>query len=180
MKFNSEQLILELVELTRKNLNSAEKLMNKSLSELNQKPSNERWSALECVEHLNKYGRFYMPEIEMRISESTHSVEERFKSNWLGNYFSNFMKYKEKLNTMKTFPSMNPAGSQLTKAPISTFISQQQTTLELLDKARTVSLTRTKTSITISKWIKLRLGDTFRVVIYHNERHLIQALKAAE
>jgi hypothetical protein len=35
-----------------------------------------------------------------------------------------------------------------------------------------------KTSISISSFIKLRLGDTLRLVVYHNWRHLIQAKNA--
>ncbi|RXM56703.1 hypothetical protein BOQ60_25350, partial [Chryseobacterium sp. CH1] len=31
-----------------------------------------------------------------------------------------------------------------------------------------IDLEKTKTSISISKLIKLKLGDTFRFVIYHN------------
>lgn len=46
--------------------------------------------------------------------------------------------------------------------------------------ARNKDLGKIKTSISISKWIKLKLGDTFRVIIYHNERHIVQANKIAE
>jgi hypothetical protein len=46
--------------------------------------------------------------------------------------------------------------------------------LNLLEQGKKVDLTRTRTSISISSLIKLRLGDTLRVVIYHNQRHLAQ------
>ena len=85
---------------------------------------------------------------------------------------------KEKLNKMKTFKSMNPIGSNLDKTVLEKFLSQQKTLLELLQQAEKVSLTKNKTGISISKWIKLKLGDTFRIVIYHNLRHVIQAEKA--
>ncbi|HIA10981.1 MAG TPA: DinB family protein [Flavobacteriales bacterium] len=84
---------------------------------------------------------------------------------------------KEKLNKMKTFKSMNPIGSNLDKTVLEKFLSQQKTLLELLQQAEKVSLTKNKTGISISKWIKLKLGDTFRIVIYHNLRHVIQAEK---
>ena len=42
------------------------------------------------------------------------------------------------------------------------------------------NLTKVKTSITISNWIKLRLGDTFRFVIHHNLRHVVQAKNLLE
>jgi hypothetical protein len=74
---------------------------------------------------------------------------------------------------------MDPVGSQLNKSVLTTFLKQQQELLRLLEQAKTVDLTRTKTSISISSWIKLRLGDTFRVVIYHNQRHMEQAERAA-
>lgn len=179
MKFESQDLIQELVALTHQNLNDAEALKSMSVVALNKKASETSWSALECVEHLNRYGYFYMPEISKRIQEgNSSSASSVFKSGWLGNYFSNSMKPKAKLNTMKTFASMNPNGSNLDASVLDTFIDQQKTTLELLEMAREVDLTKIKTAISISKWIKLRLGDTFRVVIYHNQRHMQQALRA--
>ena len=78
---------------------------------------------------------------------------------------------------MKTFKEMNPNGSQLSLETAETFIHQQHQLLVILSKARQVDLTKVKTSISISKWIKLRLGDTLRVVIYHNLRHIVQMEK---
>ena len=175
MKVATETLIADLIERTRQHLNSAEKLKQLSAAALNWKKSPESWSALECIEHLNLYGDFYLPEIESRINKSSTKPDPYFKSGLLGNYFANAMLPKEKLNKMKTFKDKNPAGSKLDKSAIDRFIDQQKKMLELLNKARQVNLTKTKTSISITKLIKLRLGDTFRVVIYHNDRHLVQA-----
>jgi len=76
---------------------------------------------------------------------------------------------------MKTFKSMNPIHSQLSLEVITKFLDQQKQLLQLLTRAQQVDLKRVKTSISISKWIKLRLGDTLRVVVYHNQRHMKQA-----
>jgi hypothetical protein len=48
--------------------------------------------------------------------------------------------------------------------------------LKLLETASTKNLTKIKTAITLPL-LKFRLGDTFRFVIYHNERHIVQAQK---
>lgn len=178
MSTKTTDLIADLIERTRQTLNQAEKLNQKSFEALNQRPGQGKWSALECIEHLNLYGDFYLPEIEKRINQNTYPLAEHFKSGWLGDYFAKSMLPKEKLNKMKTFKDKNPIGSKLEKSTIDRFIGQQHKTLELLRKASTVDLCRTKTSVSISTWIKLRLGDTFRVVIYHNQRHLIQAFNA--
>ena len=75
---------------------------------------------------------------------------------------------------MKTLQSKNPINSKLDRETINRFIVQQQKTLDLIEIARSKDLTKIKTAISISKWIKLRLGDTFKVVIYHNQRHILQ------
>ena len=60
---------------------------------------------------------------------------------------------------------------------IDKFLEQQHQLLEILKIAKTKDLNKIKTAISISKWIKLKLGDTLRVVIYHNKRHIAQANK---
>jgi len=170
-------LLEELITMTKNNSDEVEKLALLSFDKLNYKPNTETWSILECIEHLNKYGRFYIPEIREKINPSKHQSENRFKSGVLGSYFAKSMLPKEELNKMKTFKSMNPNNSKLDTAVLSEFRTQQNEILQLLETAKKVSLTKTKTSISISKLIKLRLGDTFRVVIYHNLRHIVQAKK---
>lgn len=177
---NSETLINDLIVRTKDNLNRAQYYKTLTDRALNYRVQEESWSILECIEHLNRYGNFYLPEIEKRMATSGYSNNGVFKTGWLGNYFAKSMLPKEKLNKMKTFKSMNPTGSNLTNEVLDIFINQQHTLLHLLNTARKVCLTKTKTGITISKWIKLRLGDTFRVLIYHNQRHIVQADRVLE
>lgn len=175
MKVQIEVLLTDLANRTKQLIEEAEILREKSEESLNHKQNPESWSVLECLEHLNLYGRFYLPEIKKCISENRGKSELVFKSGWLGNYFANSMLPKEKLNKMKTFKNMNPLNSQLDKKVIEKFIDQQKEMLRLLEEARKVSLNKTRTAISISKLIKLKLGDTFRFVIYHNQRHMVQA-----
>ena len=171
----TEELIQELTEITQSNMNEVQLFKQKSEKELNLRPKSESWSILECIEHLNRYGDFYIPEIRKRIENSKFKKSPIFNTGFLGNYFAKSMMPKEKLNKMKTFKSMNPINSSLDKGVLDKFLYQQESILDLLNKAKETDLTKIKTSISISKWISLRLGDTFRVVIYHNLRHIVQA-----
>ncbi|MCE3076170.1 DinB family protein [Chryseobacterium gwangjuense] len=175
MKISTYPLIVDLKNTTQENLRFAESLLQKTDDILNKRLSEESWSTLECFEHLNRYGDFYIPEISQRISSSGTSFNQIFKPGILGNYFAKSMLPKEKLNTMKTLKSMNPIHSELSKKVILEFIRQQNQLLDLLEKAKHVDINKTKTSISISRLIKLKLGDTFRFVIYHNLRHVEQA-----
>jgi hypothetical protein len=176
----AEELINDLIERTKSVLNDVEKLKSLSDEELNRRPSPESWSALECIKHLNCYADFYTPEIRKRLDNSSKKKNLNFKTGLLGNYFAKSVAPKEKLNKMNAFKSMNFAGSNLEREELDYFINHQQQTLDLLNQSRESDLTKVKTAISISKIIKLRLGDTFKVVIYHNQRHLVQALNAVK
>lgn len=175
MKLLSEDLIQDLKERTEKNLAEAEKFRLLSLNELTWRNKPGSWNVLECIEHLNFYGDFYLPEIEKKIKSSHKGAEKYFKSGFLGNQFAKAMLPGEKGKKMKTFKSHDPLGKTIEKGVIDHFIQQQHKMQHLLEQAKQVSLTRTKTAISISRWIKLRLGDTLRIVIYHNDRHILQA-----
>ncbi|MEP2669447.1 MAG: DinB family protein [Cyclobacteriaceae bacterium] len=172
-------LINDLKARTEEIVQEAAKFSSLSLEELNHRNTPQSWSILECLEHLNRYGYFYIPEIDKRIELAQDSNNEEFNSGWLGNYFAMSMLPGEngKLNKMKTFKSMNPIHTRLDESVLTRFLDQQKQMLELLGRAGTVDLGKVKTAISISKWIKLKLGDTFRVVIYHNQRHMKQAAK---
>lgn len=168
------KLIDDLSQRTKQNIQEAEAWLSLPIEQLNYKPTSEQWSMLECLEHLNRYGNFYHPEIRRRIERAPKlDHPPQFKSGWLGNKFAvSLLPGKPKMSSPS---NMNPAGSHLNRAVLSTFLEQQQALLRLLDHARYVDLTRTKTSISLTSWIKLRLGDTFRVIVYHNQRHIEQA-----
>jgi hypothetical protein len=134
---------------------------------------------MECIEHLNRYGRFYLPEIRQRLNSSSAKPAKTFKSGWLGNYFAESMLPKPGFKTMNTFKVMNPLNAALDRSDLEEFADQLVEMIGLLQLARSRNLNRIRTSISISKLIKLKLGDTLRVVIYHNERHLPQAKKAS-
>lgn len=180
MKTTSKDLLGELRALTVQNLEQAKRLSQMTFEELNSRPSPRSWSALECLEHLNFYGKFYLPEIEKKIAEKKYPSEEIFKSGWLGNYFAQSMLPGEKMKKIKTLKSQDPLGKVLGKEVIKEFMDQQEKMLELLSRASEVSLTRTRTAISIAKFVKLRLGDILRLNIYHNQRHLLQAERAVK
>lgn len=181
MEFTNEGLIQDLVERTQRNIGRAEALQKRTEMVLNKKQNSDAWSALECVEHLNRYSRFYLPELELKISAGNPVQSNMvFKSGVIGNYFAKSVSAKPKVNKMKTFREMNPNGSQIDASVLAIFIADQRTLLAILEKAKGIDLKRTKTAISISKLLKLRVGDTLRVVIYHNERHLAQAGRAVK
>jgi hypothetical protein len=175
MVHNSKDIISGLVIMTTSHLNYAKQLLEISEEKLQFKQSPKSWSVLECLEHLNMYTAFYNGEINKRMSASSLPFSETFKSTYLGEKFSNDMLPKEGMKTMNTFKSKNPNASKLDKEEVLlTFIKLQEDLLIYLDAAYSKNLDKIKTYTTLPI-LKFKLGDTFRFVIHHNERHIAQA-----
>lgn len=154
---------------------------------LNHKESAEKWSILECLEHLNLYGDFYLKELEERmLAAQPAPLVTKFKSGWLGNYFATSILPNEDgtlKSSMKTFKDKDPVNvsSDLSRTVVQRFLKQQERFMELLEMAAQYNLTKVRTRITILQSIKLlRLGDTFRFVINHEYRHIFQAERARQ
>ncbi len=181
MQIENNVLIDDLLTRTEEATASVKKFKELSVDKLQFKKSAEAWSVLECIEHLNLYGDYYLVEIEKQIlAQNGKPKATLFKSGFIGNYFANTMLVKNgKMTKMKSPQDKNPANATLSITTIDRFLKQQERLKTLLTQARNIDLTKTKTAISLTKYIKLRLGDTFRFFIYHIQRHILQAEHAA-
>lgn len=168
-------LLNELRSMTQNILERAHELDVLPEAILNYKGNGHEWNALECLDHLNRYGDFYLPEIAKAIATAHESLDNEFKSGWLGRKSAmSMLPQEDGLKKMKTFKSKNPAIDGLQPDTFKNFIRQQNEFLKLIEAAAKVNLTNTKTATTLPL-LRFRLGDTLRFVIYHNERHMVQA-----
>ena len=149
-------------------------------------PAPGKWSAAQCLDHLNAYARFYVPAIEQSMQAKLSgslppAPSPTFKSGWLGNYFTNMMLPKAdgkpgmKMQAPKAY---RPVAELDAKQVVNEFIEWQEKIKVLLDRARLVNLQQIKIGTTLGSWLKFSLGDTFRFVIAHEQRHVAQALRA--
>ena len=184
MKIAQKNLINELLINIEKSITSVKNLQKLPLEKLNYKKNTLSWSVLECLEHLNLYGNFYLPEIQKTIEkaiekqtpQSQSIVNQIFNSGFFGEMFVGLIQVKNgKIKKMKAPKNKMPANSGLDYQTIITFLAQLDTLKLLLEKTREIDMMKAKTPISITKLIKFSLGDTFRFVIFHIERHVLQA-----
>ena len=180
--YNRDTLIENLLDQTEIVLKKAIEWQLIPHSTFALRPSSESWSANECLQHLNSYGRFYLPAIESVLSRSEkRESSTQFSSGWLGNYFTKLMmpgtdgKPSTKMNSPKDHAPKTIIESRLV---ISEFIDQQEKLLALLNTAKKFDLNTVKVGISIAPIIKLKLGDVFRFVIAHQVRHILQSERA--
>ena len=177
-KFKSEDLLNDLAQDVRKVKESAEFLNQTDKTKLVYCPGEGRWSVVQILEHLNAYNRHYLPAIEKELSVVTYDTDSWFTSGYWGEKFTKMMKptnvYEVK-NKMKTQKKMSFPNSLHVETVMKEFLEGQDKLLRLLEMAKGRNLAKIKIPITISKMIRLRLGDTFRFVIAHEQRHMMQA-----
>jgi hypothetical protein len=148
------------------------------------KPAPEKWSANECLQHLNTYGRYYLPEIEnaiLKAKANNLGPSSTFQTGWLGHYFTEMMlptTNGKPAKKMKAPKNARPTKIVESHLVISEFIDQQEKLLQLIDEAATVNLNKIRIPISIAKMIKLKLGDTLNFLIAHQNRHVLQAQRA--
>ena len=153
------------------------------------KPAPDKWSVAQCLEHLNRYGLHYLPAMQSRIDDALargSRPEPTFRAGWLGDFF---VRTVQPMNTgspraNRKYPApkaYDPDRTGTTTAEaLPSFLRQQQTTLELLERAQRVNLESIRVPISITNLIQLRLGDCLRFVIVHNQRHVQQARKVVD
>ena len=135
---------------------------------------NGGWNIAQCLQHLNEYGNYYLPAIEKAISYTSNSTKSTFTSSWFGNYFIKMMEPETGKKKMKAFKKYNPPPTLDAHAVVAGFIQQQEQLLMLLTRAASADLD-TRIPISLTRLIRLKLGDTLQFVIAHNERHVQQA-----
>ncbi|HZH99934.1 MAG TPA: DinB family protein [Flavisolibacter sp.] len=177
-KFKSEDLIRDLKEDVEKLIAAAEHIKSGDKNKLVYQLDKKKWSIVQILEHLNAYGRYYIPVMEKEINGSKAGRNAWFETGFWGNYFTNSMKptnvyeIRNKMKAMKayTFPNSLNVDQVLKE-----YIDQKRQLLELLDKSKNTNLNAIKIPITLTKLIRLKLGDALRFLIAHEQRHMVQA-----
>jgi len=183
--FNSTELLDQLqYKVSRLLTQVAEELAHLPGPVLQLPPDQHKWSAIQCLEHLNIYSRYYLPQLAKAIQTAQlhqQAATPQFKSGWLGNWFTGIMQPKSDGSLpmrMQSPKSARPTATPDVTSVMNEFISGQQQLLLLLQQAHAVNLAQPRIPTTLSKFVKLSLGDTFRFFIAHEERHVLQALRA--
>lgn len=174
----TERLLLQLQKLTsRLSEIVARDFLPLSEEQLNWKEEAHEWSIGECLSHLNSISKTHLEEISKAISQSPYrSPNTYFEQNWLGKR----LVARVRLNQNNQIKKPRQSPSQY--APVfhatnivQTFLDNQKQILQFLKSAQQIDIQKTKIPIAFGGLIKIPLGDVLQMIVYHHERHLVQA-----
>lgn len=159
----------------------AAKLWSKySPAQLLRKPGEKKWSAAECVEHLNITNRAYLP----RIEEALREVEAKKTVTsvpMVMNFNAKLLRWwleppsRLKLPTSVAFqpPAVGSAGEVL-----QAFQELNARIDEQLNRANGLALDKAMISSPFAETMKYNVYSAFVLIVAHNRRHLWQAANA--
>lgn len=151
-------------------------------AQLRWKASPDRWSVLECLQHLNLAERFYIRNLQHKVDRlglvQTNPVDQLLESDWLGKVmlYNLDPESRFKLPTPGIVRPRHP--SELDPADVLIQFTELQTLLrELLNKAVYLDWNKDKMTSLFGNWLKIRLADALRMLVAHTERHIDQAMR---
>lgn len=173
----SSRLLEALKADTRQIILTTNYLLQQDPEILTLQPSEGKWSVSQSIEHLNSYGRYYLPLISASMTRQSHTPEEVYTPGWLGDYFTKSMLPKSDgkiTNKMQSPKNHRPSQDLESRKVLEDFLQQEYLLMELLDQAATTNLGKIRIPISINRFIRIKLGDTFRFLIAHHQRHFLQ------
>lgn len=173
------EAVAELAEMSATVLRFGESLKKSSAQQLNQRPSEKSWSALECLEHLNRYADHYLPLLNAKVEAASPRGKEDYKPGLLGKPFALAMHPARRKKKISSPGNMNPLGSSLdANAVVNQFVSNMESYKRLSTRIEGVELRGSKIPVSAFPIVKLQLGDMLHTLIWHNVRHSLQAQEA--
>ena len=149
-----------------------------SAEELNRRPGPSRWSAGQCLEHLNIVGGYYLPIIAKRIARAQQRGSEpapTAKQGYLGRRFIDAMRAPASVKAYASPQRYAPTGTRLPRTVAEVFSRQLDELLRLVLLARQVNANAVRIPNVIFPLILLRLTDQLEFLVVHIQRHVAQA-----
>ena len=179
-RYNKNDFLADLTKEVEEAKSFAQQLLNKDESLLQLRPAEDKWSVLECIDHMLQASQVYTVQIKDRIQQiKQYKNDDQVKIGWLGGWLASSMRPKEGeiKNKMGTMGKLKP-GNSLNTAIIQEFIQLQGQLLDILNESKNLNLNKPKLKTAIGSLLKLRLGEALNFVIALNTRHIQQAKNA--
>jgi hypothetical protein len=164
---------------------SHQRLRPLTSEQLNRRPAYDKWSAAQCLEHLNILGGYYLPSLKerLRLAQASGSkASAQVRSGWLGRYFTTTAQQKNGLgdNLLRRPRQFAPTGTRLTGTVVEAFNRQLDELLRLLLLARQVDAGMVRVPNPLYPWLRLRLTDVLEALVTHIQRYVKQAEQIAK
>ena len=183
MKLNKHEVTRQVRREVAEANEQVRHLQQQPTDTLRRRPRPDAWSALDCIEHMNLFYDDYLPRVEAAVKQAAPSKKPTYSPGFFGQKMIDSLRPQRGKRRMKvkTFKKMTPAtDNQAPEAVFGAFFRHHAHLEDLLSRAAGLNWNRTKVTSAIGPILRFRLGDCFRLLLAHTERHLLQAQQAVK
>ncbi len=155
---------------------------NLTTSQLLWKPKPEVWSISQCLDHLVATARSELPLVHRAIAEGQSrglTGHGPYRYNPIASWLVHLMGAPPRLR-FKSPRHYLPADTKDAALVTREFFEVQDEILDCITKANGLNLARTKVSIFGYRYLRLSLGQEFKLFIIHEQRHMLQMQRIKE
>ena len=152
-----------------------ERCVGLSADQLSFRPDEKSWSVGQCLYHIWLTNDKYLSKLSSTIRASTKKEpdDQDYESNWMGRRFIGMIGPTSGEHTPVP-KQLQPLPERVPEDIVQRSIDQMAGFDEFLIESEGIDLMKTKMTSPISSMLKLQLGDVFKSMQLHNERHLNQ------
>ncbi|MGB3777510.1 MAG: DinB family protein [Tunicatimonas sp.] len=183
MKRNKNEVAQQVFHEIAEANHQVQHLQQQPINALRHRPRPDAWSALDCVEHMNLFYDDYLPRMAAAVQRATSSSKLTYSPGFFGQKMIDSLRPQQGKRRMKikTFKKMTPNTDNKPPEPVfAAFLQHHAHLEELLTQAASLNWNRVKVASAIGPVLRFKLGDCFRLLLAHTERHLLQAQEAME
>jgi hypothetical protein len=178
---NSRELLKQLLEQNQEIIAQVKQnYLHLSTELLSTKPEPKKWSLNEIFEHLNMANEPYLNSLRKELSaQKLPKYNAEFKSGFLGNLFTRLLEPKKGTvkNKMKAPSFLDPSKTGQNNMALEKYLTLMLELNEMILQAQKTDLEKIRIPFSLTPLIRFKMGDVFRFLTAHSQRHLIQAQK---
>jgi uncharacterized damage-inducible protein DinB len=150
--------------------------------QLNLRPEPGAWSVAQVLDHLIVINESYYPLVEKLRAGALHlswATRWTFYVQRMGGLLLRSVD-PARLRKMKTFPIWEPSTDSLPGDIVHTFLAHQEAFKSFLTACQDLLHQNALIHSPANRLVVYSLADAFRILVTHEERHLVQALEVLE
>lgn len=153
-----------------------------SKEQLNWKPSPNKWSIAQCLDHLIRTNEGYLEQFELiKSGQKQLSLWERVP--FLPTFFGNFLLKASDPANQQRVPApkhFRPARSNFPPEILDNFLAHNRAVMQSMKQLPEGNLNRYRLTSPASPILAMRLDQAVQLLAIHEQRHLQQALRVME
>jgi hypothetical protein len=153
-----------------------------SAAQLNWKPSPDRWSVAQCLDHLLATNAGFLPAFDAVLA-GRHRPTLWQRMPWIPGVFGRLVRnavHPDSAKAYKAGASFQPSASDVDAGIVARFTDQQSRLGDVLAGSAGLDLDRIVITSAVSPIVIYSLFDAFRIMVLHDQRHVRQAIRVTE